>query len=136
MLVGISKHSYITTHEPNWLVLKRLSVAGFKAPNDTWTPASLSPFRRLAVYEIGALTRRRLWVSPFCVPFCVPPNSANSAVPLLRASQLPEEHTVCVSSRSTIPRQELACSYRGFRTESESVTSLPQLFAACRFATT
>lgn len=35
MLVGISKYSYITKHEPNWLVLKRLSVAGFKAPNDT-----------------------------------------------------------------------------------------------------
>lgn len=34
MLVGISKYSYITKHEPNWLVLKRLSVAGFKAPND------------------------------------------------------------------------------------------------------
>ena len=32
-----------------------------------WTPASLSLFRLLEIHEIGALTRGRLWVTPFSV---------------------------------------------------------------------
>jgi transposase len=60
VLVGISSRSYITKHEPNWLVLKRLSVAGFKAPNDI-DPARV--VKHVGMDEISLKKRHKLYVT-------------------------------------------------------------------------